>query len=743
MIKKILLALFALWQTKLCFASNDFAGCNWQEDLSGKYACQGYYTKPKLSDEIPKNKTYITTDEIDFNSSLNTSSIPHKVDIEGHKYRVKGDKCHIKFKDGTVSELDCKDLESFYNSNVAVHGKELNFVNGTFTAKDSEFIIYSNQSRGSASEIEVYVDDEVIIGHKCSFSTCAPDQNSWTITGKKITIDQKNKVIEINEPVFRIKDKAVFAAPYISFSTDKQRKTGFLVPDYSDDSRYGKSVRLPYYFNLYPNSDLTVTPVYYSRRGYAVDNLFRYLRPKANGDIIFYWLPHDRQLKIDRKFLSISHHQAITPNLNMNAGYSWVSDSNLLTEIPMQKFGRETLQLPQFVKFNYKIPNTEVIINFQRYQSLFPTTGPVGSYTYFTYPSIDITNTENYKSLLLSSYVNIYNYDSNGDNLYKGLMAHYKLVSGYYRYYGGMGIKTALSVDFLQYALREKLALPSSSPGRVIPTFEFNLQKNNFYTLNNHEVNVKPKLYFLYTPNINQERFPVISCAANTYSYDQLFRNNRYVNYERISNALQITYGVDVEIEKHFNLKIAQAYFFDKSTTFINTSAVNDSPYIANKFSPISILSSISPDEIHSLTGEMSIDPYSGKIIAANSSVKLVNNKIFVLNAGYVYLSKNYNLIQNSGNPLNLVTVSGKVNFNESFNLVSTSSYNIQYKYMLDFQLGVEYSHCCYNIKAGFRRQRFDYTSDKVNRSVFVEFALTGLSSYGLPSKRFNYLLKN
>ena len=58
-----------------------------------------------------------------------------------------------------------------------------------------------------------------------------------------------------------------------------------LPPTFSMDSKNGFELTLPYYFNIAPNRDLTLTPRIISRRGVMAEATFRYLSPSYSGHV--------------------------------------------------------------------------------------------------------------------------------------------------------------------------------------------------------------------------------------------------------------------------------------------------------------------------------------------------------------------------------------------------------------------------------------------------------------------------
>ena len=74
----------------------------------------------------------------------------------------------------------------------------------------------------------------------------------------------------------------IFASPILSFPTSDRRKSGFLTPSLGLSSNLGTDIRVPYYFNLAPNYDYTLTPRVMTKRGVLFENEVRYLDPELS-----------------------------------------------------------------------------------------------------------------------------------------------------------------------------------------------------------------------------------------------------------------------------------------------------------------------------------------------------------------------------------------------------------------------------------------------------------------------------
>ncbi len=107
----------------------------------------------------------------------------------------------------------------------------------------------------------------------------------WQITARRITMDDDKERIAYKHATFDVIGVPVLYTPYLSHATpDAKRKSGFLMPSYSNVSTLGFTVSTPYYFNIAPNVDATVAPIFTTEEGVVMTGEFRHLT--HNGEYI-------------------------------------------------------------------------------------------------------------------------------------------------------------------------------------------------------------------------------------------------------------------------------------------------------------------------------------------------------------------------------------------------------------------------------------------------------------------------
>ena len=100
----------------------------------------------------------------------------------------------------------------------------------------------------------------------------------WQMKAKKITYDEKEQTIAYNHARMEVKGVPVLYTPYfVHAAPGADRKSGILIPSYSLSGNLGARLDLPYYWNIAPNMDATITPIYTSDEGPVLAGEFRHL----------------------------------------------------------------------------------------------------------------------------------------------------------------------------------------------------------------------------------------------------------------------------------------------------------------------------------------------------------------------------------------------------------------------------------------------------------------------------------
>ncbi len=162
---------------------------------------------------------------------------------------------------------------------------------------------------GRADRID-FLDSARSTAQNASYTSCprdGPEPPAWVLQTRSVQLDLDTGVGIAEGAVLRFLDTPILAWPRLSFPLSDQRKSGWLPPSINIDNRSGIELSVPYYWNIAPNRDATLTPRVITRRGLALDSEFRYLEPLDSGTVGFDWLPDDRVAKRSRHALRWLH----------------------------------------------------------------------------------------------------------------------------------------------------------------------------------------------------------------------------------------------------------------------------------------------------------------------------------------------------------------------------------------------------------------------------------------------------
>ncbi len=179
---------------------------------------------------------------------------------------------------------------------------------------------------------------------KAVYSACKvcesydPDSDNaplWQIKANKVTIDEEEEKVTYRDAYMEVYGLPVAYTPYFSHPTpNASRKSGILTPEYSQNSQLGTVVQVPYYWNIAPDKDATITPHLTSEEGLVMEGEYRQLTDngayKINGSVTY---PRKR----DEAGLVTSGHELrghifANGNSRISQNWSWGFDVNRTTD---------------------------------------------------------------------------------------------------------------------------------------------------------------------------------------------------------------------------------------------------------------------------------------------------------------------------------------------------------------------------------------------------------------------------
>ncbi|KAF1061261.1 LPS-assembly protein LptD [Variovorax sp.] len=181
-------------------------------------------------------------------------------------------------------------------------GPELELKLETFEGffNNVRYSFLANGGHGDAQRID-FVDTNVSVARQATYTTCRREDfpgwmPAWILTAASLTTDTEENVGVAKDARMSFMGITTPALPSLSFPLSNERKSGLLPPTIGIDNTNGIEYSQPYYWNIAPNRDATITPTLMSKRGINLGSEFRYLEKEYNGTIRLDLMGSDRLL---------------------------------------------------------------------------------------------------------------------------------------------------------------------------------------------------------------------------------------------------------------------------------------------------------------------------------------------------------------------------------------------------------------------------------------------------------------
>ncbi len=152
---------------------------------------------------------------------------------------------------------------------------------------DNLLLVLEDGSRLAARKGERFADGSLALDN-AAYTACAvttddgcPKNPSWEIKAVKVRYDPIKKRVSYDGARIEIFGLPVIPLPGLSHPISNENRSGILVPNLRFDSTNGVAVSLPYYFNLAPNQDATVTAQVFTEVAPLISGTFRSLDDKG------------------------------------------------------------------------------------------------------------------------------------------------------------------------------------------------------------------------------------------------------------------------------------------------------------------------------------------------------------------------------------------------------------------------------------------------------------------------------
>ena len=584
-------------------------------------------------------------------------------------------------------------------------------------------------ARGSADELE-FLGRQKYRMKNARYTTCQPGHEDWYVEAGELELDYESEEGSARSPRLRFFDTTILAAPFAYFPLESRRKTGLLTPYYAHSSTRGLEAGIPFYWNIAPERDYTLTPVYMTKRGTLFKNEFRYLDRPYAGELRLEYMPGDEVLKRDRQGISWQHAQGFTPNLRAAIDYNRVSDDRYFVDLSSQvrQSSIGNLQQDAYTVYSNSIAGNPYTLQarVQKFQTLQDPLAPIVP-PYARVPQLNFGATVN----------DVGNFLDTGWNAEYVRFIHPTLVQGSRLTASpafaapllspGWYVLPKAGLRYTTYNIENVPAGTSSNPAVAIPWFSADggliFERDTSWFGDAFTQTLEPRLFYVYVPYRNQDSIPLFDTALADFNFPQLFSENRFTGGDRFGDANQVTLALTSRIlqpngQEAFRATIGQRNYFSDERVGLTPEATR------RTFHTSDLLASVGGRVFRHLTFDTTTqyNRRDSRPERYTVSARYAPEAAKVLSASYRYN-------RDPTTPLKQIDVSGQWPIAAGWYAVGRYNYSLLDKRLVDGLYGMEYNAGCWVFRAVF--QRIQAAAQVASTAFFFQLEFTGVGQIG------------
>jgi LPS-assembly protein len=500
-------------------------------------------------------KIDVTADSVEGSLAAGTATLRGNVEVRQGDRVIRTDQAQIDRNNDSVTS---NGNVEYNDPLVHVTGSSGRYSqSGGADFRGAQFTLRQRAARGSARDMSL-TPQGVLKLKGVTFTTCPVNDDSWKLKARDIQLDTRNKVGTGRDAQIDFMGVPLIYLPWVSFPLSSERKSGFLFPTIGNTSYGGLQVAVPYYFNIAPNLDFTFEPTGYSRSGFDLGGDLRFLTENQHGELDWNYLPHDKQFAGSRDRVRFNDLLDLPGYWRLSMNAEEVSDPFYFEDFSQGPEGASTAFLERIARFSYRDEHWRVDAAAQQFQTI--------DYTLSVEEPLYALNNRPYAR---APAINV----SSDYTLGPGGLFHYGFNSELVNFLrpGGISevsgwradVAPAVSLDvtgpgyFLrpafawratQYELDDTARGQPDSPSRTLPIASVDgglLFERASGSHDQRKLTLEPRVLYLKVPYRNQDDLPVFDTALpDLLNPVELFRTNRYVGADRVSDADQMSVGV-------------------------------------------------------------------------------------------------------------------------------------------------------------------------------------------------------
>ena len=621
-----------------------------------------------------------------------------------------------------TGNVDFRDPASWVRGNSA----RFNSTTGLFSIEDAEYDLFTVPARGSARRISLEATQQLSLTD-VTYTSCARGNDDWLLHAGSLSVDRTKGTATARNARLEFKGVPILYTPYLTYPIDSRRKSGLLLPDVGSSQQRGVEFAQPYYFNLAPNYDATLTPHYMSRRGLQTQGEFRYLSGGTAGIVTGAFLPDDDITGTNRTELSWFNTSLLPAGWRSTVDATDVSDSAYYEDLSSGLANTSRVVVTRRADLERFNRTWYTLLRLEDYETLDDAITPEQE-PYRQVPRLAINgywpNTRLGLTLGVESELTYFDRSTG----VTGLRAHLQPAASVPLDLGPLRIEPYVSLDYTGYSLDNVAPEGNDTPSRTVPVYGLDLRTILDRTWGNGGrwlQTIEPRAQYVYVPFEDQNELPVFDTIQPDFSLVQLFRRNRYVGLDRLGDTNQLNLGITTRLIR------------SKDGSQFLTATVGETRY----FSPQDVV----------LPGEQPSDDTASDYIAElgmnvndqwkvdlgyqwdsdQSVTQLAEARVLYRADDYRIVNLSYRFRRDSVREIDLA---GAWPIGDRWNIVGRYDYSLLDNKPLERFVGLDYSTCCWGVRLVARRNLTTRDGES-DTSFSLQLLLKGFGSTRSPAE--------
>ena len=537
--------------------------------------CSGFYRRADIQ-PLGSDVIVAEADEAQLDKEGN-AFLRGDVEMQRDNYLLKGDSLSWQQQAGSGQFVG---NVSIYTPWSTLHSKEALFSDqGTgqaanLTLQEAAYALPDNHMRGEAAFIETRSNGKIHL-RQASMTYCPPGQADWDIVASNIYLDQKRGIGSAWNTRLRVMEVPVMYIPYYRFPIDDRRTTGFLNPSFAiNGNGQLEDLQTPFYINIAPNLDATITPHHILDRGFLWEAQLRHKTAlMGDGELNYGYLNQDQTEEYERWLVNYTQKGNWGRHWSHSWEYNHVSDSGYLSDMNSASGINRSTHLPRRGSVRYEQGHWQAELLIEGFQTIDDSLA-LSQRPYQRLPQVSVDYQQRWgqhwqfeQNIQLARFRRQQRDTINGTEQqlsgFDGLFGQ-RLVSdthlSWRQQWASVYLQPSVDFRYRQYQLghEQRDTLSDDQPLSVnygIPRYQLDAGLVLERPLQGQFLQrqtLEPRLLWVKSPHQSgQTQLPTFDSGNLTVDYQSLFSGERFSGHDRVADLDQISLGVTTRFQNH------------------------------------------------------------------------------------------------------------------------------------------------------------------------------------------------